>query len=309
MHRNRWTLTLALLLVASAASAQIEIDRRRPAPARGEVSIHNPFGSVTVRGWDRAEVAVRGTLAAGVESFDLDGDKEGVAVDVDVPESWYHAPGEDPAFRSTLEVQVPKGARVSVRTLNASIEVEGVTGRVEIDTVNGRVHVASPAALVEVETMTGDVEVAGARTPADVRTISGSVHLAGVGGEVEVESVSGAVEIDADQLASLRVETTTGGVTLRGAITPRGSIDVETFSGSVRLELAPSIRAEIELETFSGEITSDFCAGTPIQREPFEPFHRLRCSTGSELLEIQIRTHDAGIALVAAGQETKGARP
>ena len=112
----------ALLSVALAASAaaQVEIDRRRPAPARGEVHIDNDFGSVAVHGWDKAEVLVRGTVAAGAEGFDFDSDKEGTSISVSVPDAWFQAAGEDPAFRTALDVFVPSGSSLSISTVNAT---------------------------------------------------------------------------------------------------------------------------------------------------------------------------------------------
>ena len=293
--------TLVFALLAGAAGAQTQIERRRPASPRGEVSVKNDFGSVTVKGWDRAEVLVQGTLAAGAEGFELEGEKDETWIGVESPSNWLHAEGESPAFRSTLEVFVPAGSRVSVQTTNASAVVEAVTGTVEVQTVNGPVRVASPATGIEVETMTGTVEVTAPAREVGVRTISGGVVLDGVAGSVQVETVSGPVTIRGGGMASVSVETTTGAVTLDGTFARSGEVAVESFSSPVRLNLAPDLRATFDLRTFGGKIDSHVCAGTPLTREGFEPFRQLRCSTGSEELEISIRTHDGDITIAPAG--------
>jgi hypothetical protein len=277
----------------------VEIDRRRPAPAQAELSVANAFGAVTVRAWDCDEVAVRGRLAAGAEGFEFDGDREGTRIWVSVPEAWLHAAGEDAAFRSTLEILAPRGSRVDVETVNAAVLVEGFAGPVEVETVNGGVRVATAGREVEVETMTGAVEVRAQGASMDVRTVSGGVTLAGARGEVEVETVSGEVVVGGAEVASLRVETTTGGVAFHGAPARRGAIEIETFSGPVRLVLPKATRAAFRLQSFSGAIQSDFCAGTPVTRERFEPFRQLHCSTGPDDFEIHVDTHDADIQLVA----------
>jgi hypothetical protein len=294
--------------LAAPLEAQVEIERRRPAPATGEVSIESAFGSIVVRAWERNEVEVRGTLAAGAEGLDFDGDKEGVSIDVSVPDAWFHAPGEDAAFRTALEIDVPVGASISVDSVNASVDVAGVAGEVHVSTVNGAVKVAGPTKGVEVETMTGAIEVRASAAPMRIHTISGKVDLAGVAGEVDVESVSGPVEVAGGGVSQLEIESTTGSVLFRGTLAQAGSVRIETFSSPVRLVLPRTAKAELDLTSFSGEIKSDFCAGTPVTRERFEPFRQLRCSTGPEGFEIEVRTHDADITVAAEGGE-EGARP
>ncbi len=298
-------LTCATLLVAlgvalaAPCGAQVEIDRRRPAPARGELSVSSAFGSIVIKAWERNEVAVRGQIAAGAEGFDLDGDKEGTQVSVNVPEAWLHAPGEDAAFRSTLEISAPAGSRIAVDTVNAAVVVEGFSGHVEATSVNGSVRVSGPLHEVEIETMTGAVEVAAQASAIRVRTISGAVTLAGAAREVEVETVSGGVDVSGGALSSLQIKTTTGPVTFRGSLARQGSIEIETFSSPVQIFLPKASRAVFRVQTFGGKIQSDFCSGTPVVRERFEPFRQLRCSTGPEDFEIDVRTHDADIKIAA----------
>lgn len=139
---------MSSLAHAEPARAQIEIDRRRPAPARGEVSVDSPFGTITVRGWSKNEVLVQGTWRAGRRGFRPRRRQGGCNASASVPEQWLLAAGEDPAFRSTLTVFVLAGSRVSVDTVNAAVTVENVSGRVEVSSVNGGVRVVGPASAV-----------------------------------------------------------------------------------------------------------------------------------------------------------------
>jgi hypothetical protein len=296
---KRLTLTvLTVLATASAAWGQLEVERRRAAPARGEVSIDSAFGAIVVKAWDKAEVLVKGTIAAGAEGLDFDGDKEGISISVDVPESWFHAPGEDAAFRSNLEVWAPLGSRVSVETVNATVVIDGFTGRIEASTINGSVVITGAPEGVEVETMTGRIEVrSAAPAPMDIRSVSGSVLAHGAAGEVKIETVSGDVDVAGGAFQQVEIRTTTGPVSLRGALARAGGIEIETFSSPVKLVLPKTAKAAFRLQTFGGKIQSAFCAGTPVVRERFEPFRQLRCSTGPDEYEIQVRTHDADITL------------
>jgi hypothetical protein len=286
-----------LVALAGAAAAQTEIERRRPASPKGAVSVENDFGTITVRGWDSNEVLVKGVLAAGAEGLSFEGEKGETWISVDVPDQWEQAAGEEAAFRSTLEVFVPAGAKLSVDSINAAVVIAAVGGRVEVSTVNGSVRVEAPASAVEVETMTGTVDVRARAAPMNIHSISGAVRLEGATGEVKVETVSGNVTVKGADIADLGIETTTGKVEVRGSLARRGEIGIETFSGPVGLTLPPTAKATFDLQTFSAQIRSQFCVGTPLTRRGFEPFRRLQCSTGSEEFEVTVRTHDADITL------------
>jgi hypothetical protein len=292
---------LLLAPLATPAAAQTEIQRRRAAPAKGTVSIENDFGSLTVRGWERNEVLVQGTLAAGAEGLSFEGEKGETSLSVEVPEEWFHAAGEAPAFRSTLTVSVPAGSRLQIETVNATVVVEKMVGTVEVQTVNGGVRIDSPVTAVEVDTMTGSVSVRSPAAETNVHSISGEVLIEGATGRVQVETMSGKVTVRGAGLSELEVETIAGAVELQGTFARRGKVSIETFSSPVRLLLPAAIRADFDLQTFSGQIRSQFCAGTPLTKQRFEPFRQLRCSTGGEELEITVRTHDADITVAPAG--------
>lgn len=293
--------SLSLAFSSLPALAQVEIERSRPAPAKGEVSIDSPFGSITVRAWDKNQILVQGTLAAGAEGLELDGDREEVSVDVEVPEAWLHAPAEDAAFRSALEIFAPVGARISIETVNAEVTVFGFSGRVDARSVNGKLKVSGSTAAVELESMTGGLEAEGRIPSLALTTVSGPVVARGATGEISVETTSGDVWIEGSEVRRLEVESVTGKVSFKGSLLAQGEVEVETFSGAVRLELPRATRAAFELRSFAGAIKSDFCQGTPETRERLEPFRTLRCSTGAEGLEIRISTHDGEI-VVAAGE-------
>jgi len=297
---------LALGFLAWPLQAQVKIEKRRPAPAKGYVSIENSFGSVKVRGWDQNEVLVKGELAPGARGLDLDGDKEGIDIDIDEPDHWFYAPSEDGAFQTHLEIMVPKGSNLSVDTVNASIDIAGVFGEMELDTVNGGVAVVAGRGGIEVDTMTGTVEISADGASMAVETITGSVTLRGVAGVVEVDSVEGAISIVGRDLRSVAVETITGDVSVIGTLAKSGELEVDTFSGAVTLTLPEAVRAEFEIETFSGEITSDFGPSAPVS-ERFEPYRFLEFATGGyDEYEIEVTTHEGDVRIRKADAGSGG---
>src|SRR3546814_11546890 len=52
------------------AGEQTGINETRPLAATGKLVVNNMAGTITVRGWDRNEVAITGTLGEDVEKLD-----------------------------------------------------------------------------------------------------------------------------------------------------------------------------------------------------------------------------------------------
>jgi DUF4097 and DUF4098 domain-containing protein YvlB len=287
---------LTLGLAFSGALAQIQVDKRLPATPRGEVNIENSFGTVKVIGWDKNEVAVTGHLAPGAEGLDFEGDKEGIWIDVDVPESWFYDSDDDTEYRSHLEVHVPKGSILDIETLNAGITITGVNGAMEIESVNGSVLASGNPPAVDIESMTGSVEVNASSAVMDVETISGSVVLRGARKNVAVSTLSGAIKVIGRDLEDVELESTAGEVSLEGSLTKEGSVEIETFSGQVELVLDRGVEARFDLTTFGGTIQSEI-GPRPRRDGKFNPFQELRFATGLNECEITVETFSGSITV------------
>src|SRR5262245_21639050 len=130
-HRIRWLALCALPLAAHAA--ETSVDRKVEAPANGEVIISNVAGSVEVRGWDRNEVQVTGTLDSGVERVDVESARGRTIVKV-IPRKGSHR-GSD----ADIEVLVPKMSSVEVTATSADVSSRGVLGTQRLKSTSGEV--------------------------------------------------------------------------------------------------------------------------------------------------------------------------
>src|SRR5262249_15080796 len=143
MRRALLVVTVpAFVLAALSARAQTRVEQSRPAAADALVNIENMSGSVKVVGWDKGEVAVRGTLGRRAEGLEFTGTNNRIHIEVQTQ-------GNPHGVRSDLEISVPAGARVKVEGFDASITVSGVTGSVSAETVNGSVSQSGASKEVE----------------------------------------------------------------------------------------------------------------------------------------------------------------
>lgn len=241
------SLVLPVLAVrlAGPALAQQKIEKRIAIAADASIRIYNLAGTTRVTGWERDSIAVSGSAPPGT-SFFMGGAGRVAKLGLE-PE----AKGKE-TTGGKLEVRVPRGARVWVKSATGSIEVSDLTGEVDLSTVGGGIKVVGTLRLVTAESMEGDVEVNGASPLVRVKTGGGKILLRQAGGDVIASTVSGPIIATEAQMASARLETVSGPVSYSGTIDRRGTLNIQTHSGDIELLLPTSIGAEFDLASTGG---------------------------------------------------------
>jgi DUF4097 and DUF4098 domain-containing protein YvlB len=235
---------------------------------------------------------------------------------------------------SELEVRVPARKDVLVRTVSASSEVAGITGRVESRAVSGGIRIsgsprevlaqstsgsvdveaANPTTVqaqsvsgrvrvrgaaresVRAESVSGSLEVSATTPSVWAKSVSGNLSISNVQRRVEANSVSGRVRISGERMEQVSVETVSGSVGFTGALAPRGSFTVTSHSGDVELGLAGQPSAAIEVNTFSGSIQNAF--GPEAERTSrYAPGRQLRFTAGGGDGRIVVRTFSGNVKL------------
>lgn len=256
-------LTLrALLLVGAlplAASAQRDGDRidTTLAIARGGlVSLSVISGEVRVRGESRTDVQLRAEIERGSFDRSYTGDRIGVTT--------RSSNGRQTGAR--MDVVVPKGTRVNVRTVSGRVEVEATEGEVTVHTTSGSIEVRDARDQVALTTVSGGLELSRARGRVQMEGVSSSLRVDDVDGELIAETVSGSIIVRRGRLDGAMLKAMSGSITYEGALSRTGTFRFNTHSGSVTLTLPSDVGANLELETFSGRINSEF----PLTMQPGE---------------------------------------
>src|SRR2546421_8718111 len=113
MVRTGTWLTVALALLGRQATGQARVDERWPLDPGGSIRIVSPFGRIHVLGWDADSLAVSARLEPRAGRFYAAGDAHVRKLGVDTASGGGNA---------DLEVHVPRGATVWVKSATASIE-------------------------------------------------------------------------------------------------------------------------------------------------------------------------------------------
>ena len=247
---------VAILFAASPAIAQKKIDRKLPLGMEGAIRIVNMVGSVTVHGWDKDTLMVRGTLGAG-DNFYMGGAYTGAKMGVE-------AVNERDPKPARLEVWVPARVRLWVKTATASIDVNGVDGGLDLYVVSGTIDVTGNPHELNAEAIDGDIHITGSPPWVRAKSASGTIVFQGASSDAAFSTVSGAVKVDGGIFERTKIETVTGNISFSGRLDRSGAFDFDTHSGTIDLAIPDKTPASFSVVTIAGSITNNLSKDRPI---------------------------------------------
>ncbi|MDH3814866.1 MAG: DUF4097 domain-containing protein [Acidobacteriota bacterium] len=286
-------VALAFLMAVGTAWTAQPVSETYPIGPGAEVDIDVLSGTVTIVAGSGGLVEVTGTLGDGVESLEIDGDEDGVYIEVEYDEHYHGKQQVD----TDLTIRVPAGVVLSVETVSASISVDGVTGELDLETVSGNVEIATMPAALDIETVSGNISVASAPADSDVSSVSGHIEIQAAGGSIDVENVSGKTMIYGGFIDDGDLESVSGDITCHAIPGPDGSLDIETMSGTITLMIDTTLVASFDLSTFSGLIENQV-GPEPTRTSKYTPGKELYFNTGTGGPNISLESFSGSIKLI-----------
>jgi len=293
---NKHILACALAAIAApwtASDAATQIDQHRPANPQGSVEILNLAGAIEVKGWDKSEVAVTGSIGNDVDRVDVTG--EGNRTSIRVVLRSQHKWGSGSEGEAHLLVNVPANSSISTSLVSSDLKVSSVRGDVQLQTVSGNVN-AEVGGDVHANSVSGNVVLtATAARTIEARTVSGDLELNGGDADAQASTVSGNAKISLRTPVRARFHTVSGDISASLGVGSDAQIDGESVSGSIRMEFASAPAADFDVQTFSGDIEN--CFGP----KPVEPQHgpgsRLTFKTGNTQAHVRLSTKSGDVRL------------
>lgn len=294
VHRS--TALVFLALSASSAVAQQKVDIRRAAVPDISVRLAGTYGALRIVGTASDSLVLTGTLPKGArfESFaGVSGTEplRGAKLFIEVPDDRVAAGG-------SLELRVPRQARVWAKAGNATIEATGVTGGLDLNIVGGAIRVTAAPRELNIESMDGSVTVEGDVPWLRVKTAAGDITLHGSSPDAALTTVSGTIRASGGRFERARFEAVTGGIEFAGDAVRGGSLTFDTHSGLIDLRLGAATGAELEAVSIAGSIENQFTRQRPAPGRNGRG-HELTTTVGGGGAHILIRTFKGNIRLAS----------
>jgi DUF4097 and DUF4098 domain-containing protein YvlB len=282
---------LALLALPVTVAAQQQIDVREAIEPDAYLRVYmETEGFVRIAGWDRDSIAFAGTADAALDEFRFGVGKK-------------RASGKGGLWdegrtggSANLEVWVPRGATLWVKTTGASVEIVDVTGGVDVYSVTGDVKITGSPKQLYTESMGGEVTISGNSSSVRAKTGSGPITFRGAGEDVTLLTVGGTITVSGPSLRRGHFESVTGDISFDGALEPGSSVGFQTHSGVVDLTLPRDAGADCTVTSIDGEVQVDFpTAGERERNGARGPRREFTIGDGGATVTIQ--TFDGSVAI------------
>ena len=282
---------------ATTLSGQDAVSAGRTAAKDAAIRILVVTGSLRVTAWDRDSVSVKGRVDPGAGRFFLGGTQNALKLGVEPPA------GKEPDGTSDLDVQVPAGSRLWLKSIAADVEVTVAGGSLEISSTSGRVRVAGTAGETSVETLDGNVELVLRGGIARARTASGTIVVRGVLQDLDASSVSGPLLIGMEGDAGrIRLETVSSEIAFKGGLVPDGRLQAETHAGDIELRLPPALGVSYHMVSYGGGLHNELVPERAVHRGPNKGEYSVK--TGDGRATVDVRTFKGTVNIKARGPET-----
>jgi hypothetical protein len=137
-----------------------------------------------------------------------------------------------------LEVEVPRGAAVSIESASAELQLADLTNKLRIRTASGDLALDRIAGTLELDAVSGDARI----------EAEGALDL-------RARTISGDLSVRAPRLGKAEIGTTSGDVRVDALLAGDGPYGIETVSGDVTIVGRMGLR--IEARTVTGDLRSE----------------------------------------------------
>ena len=176
-----------------------------------------PNGGIRIHGWDRGDVLVRSKIQ-GSANTDADARRIVSSVHVETSGAHIHAVGpssnRDEHWSVSFELQVPRTAMLTLKTVNGGISIEDFRGSADFHAVNGGLSLLNVGGALRGATTNGGVTV----------DLTGD-HWDGSGLDVETHNGGVKLTMPKGYSAELETGTTHGGFNIDFPVTVQGKLD------------------------------------------------------------------------------------
>jgi DUF4097 and DUF4098 domain-containing protein YvlB len=214
---------VALLSLSSPSSPPIAWHKNFSPTGRPEIRVASNNADVRVYALDRKDIEAvlytdKKVSSDAVSVADLQSGNR-VELNVRVPNQWAVGFSQRSVI---LELKIPLGSDIDVRSGSGSVLVKGVEGKLTVQTDNGNIEAVGISGTLNIESGHGDLQVDGILAAVSLRTRAGNIAA-----QIDPRSKMNSAWV---------VRTGDGNVDLRLPEDFATDLDVDTADGNVRLD-------------------------------------------------------------------------
>lgn len=307
-------ITIVLAIGTAHVWAGEMINKSLDAKAEGKVFIDNQRGNISIKGWDKNQVLVKGELDDDAEdyTFKRKGNND-IVFEVDMPR---RGSGNNDKG-SQLEIFIPHQSQLEAEGVQVNYDVDNVLGGVELSTINGKLNAKKVRHEINLSSINGAISVTDAIGEIQLSSINGKISLSDSDGtleattinghlkvetaakSIEVESVNGNIELELEKVWSLEIQSVNGDIQASvKQLLAKGEVSINSVSSPIVLKLPKDISAEFQIINQAGGRINNQLSEDKQSRARFGPGKKLNMVLGNGSGEVNIHSVSAKVNLL-----------
>jgi hypothetical protein len=257
-HLPKVILIPFLLVTTGIAWAGDKVDRTLDADFSGSLFIDNTRGALTIVGWDKPQIQLKGELDDSARKliFKRKGNKALIKV---VMKGMSHG-GQG----SELKVFVPRDTHLRIKGVDTTFSISDLTAKLEGQTINGDLIVSKVHSKMNISSVSGKVKVSESSGYARIESVSGKVDFSGAFTEARIRSMSGNIMANIDGTHKLSVENGSGSTAINGHLLSNAHVKLSSISGDIHYRAVGKFNAECQIASrFGGKIRNRLTEDKP----------------------------------------------
>lgn len=296
-------LASASLLFTPLSMAGEKVDETLSSNGVNAVTIENISGEVTIVGWDKANVTVKGELDDEAKKLIFEQVGNTINIKVDLPNhgNW-NSKGSD------LTIHMPADLRINFESVSSDVELENLTNNVMVKTVSGNIKASKLSEHIDLSsvsgniktdtlsgkitlaTISGDIKDNNSKGRLQLRAVSGDINANSQANEVIVNNVSGHTELRLAKVNELRLSAVSGDTTTSLFLLNNGVVKASSVSGDIVLDFQNDIAADFRLKTNAGGELINQLTKQKAERAKYGPSAKLYFQTGAANGSVGVNT-------------------
>lgn len=312
-RKKQWCVAVIFITLCTSAEAKQQIDQSLPATNDSLIRIEHINGKAEIRGWDKEQVQVKGTLGDKTQEFIFKERNGDIRIEVEVKQKYSWSENND---GDDLSIYVPFGASVQYDSVNAnlllvelkgnvksevvngSIRAEALSGRARFESVNGEIQFSDMTGDITAETVNGDIQ-GSHKSEKDItlESVNGSVFVRSQSEKIEVESVNGDIELELAEVERLEMTSVNGDINVSLTLNDDGEVEGNTVGGRIALMFNVLPSAHFDIEAHAGGNIVNKLTKDKVQKAKYGPRRWLAFSTGKGSAIVNLSTVGGRITL------------
>jgi DUF4097 and DUF4098 domain-containing protein YvlB len=303
-------LTSASLLFIPLSIAGEKVDESIDSKGVNVVTIENLSGDVTIIGWNKTSVTVKGELDDKAEKliFEKVGNMINIKVELPNHGSW-NSDG------SELTIHMPADLRmnfesvssdvnlsnlssdVSVKTVSGDIKATELTERIELSSVSGNIKTSKLQGKINLSTVSGDIDDKNSAGRLKLQAVSGEITSSSKANEVFVNNISGNTELRLEKIDELKMSAVSGETDISLFLQKNGAVKASSVSGEISLDFQNDVTADFRLKANAGGDLINKLTSDKANRAKYGPSAKLYFQTGNANSSVRVSTVSGDIVV------------